>query len=46
MKLPYGYILIGEEMVVHEEKAEMLSAVYLSTIFLEPAWEKLLMYPS
>ena len=22
MKLPYGYVLIGEEIVVHEEKAD------------------------
>ena len=23
MKLPYGYVLIGEETVVHEEKADV-----------------------
>ena len=24
MKLPYGYVLVGEEIVVHEEKADVV----------------------
>jgi len=35
MKLPYGYVLVDEEIVAHEEK-QTLSAAYLSTILLEP----------
>lgn len=34
MKLPYGYILVDEELVVQEEK-QMLFAAYLSIILLE-----------
>ena len=26
MKLPYGYVLIGGEIVVHEEKADVMAA--------------------
>ena len=36
MKLPYGYVLVGKEIVINEERE------YLSIILLEPAWEKLL----
>ena len=36
VKLPYGYVLAGKEITAHEEK-QMLSAVYLNTILLEPA---------
>jgi hypothetical protein len=36
MKLPYGYVLDGEEIVVHEKK-QMLSATYLSITSQEPA---------
>ena len=24
MKLPYGYVLIGKEIVIHEEKADVV----------------------
>lgn len=41
MKLPYGYILLARKSL-YMKKKQMLSAVYLSIILLEPAWEKLL----
>lgn len=28
MKLPYGYILIGGEIVVHEEKADVVRSIF------------------
>lgn len=28
MKLPYGYVLIGEEIVVHEEKASVVRSIF------------------
>ena len=28
MKLPYGYVLIGEEIVIHEEKADVVRAIF------------------
>lgn len=27
MKLPYGYVLIGKEIVVHEEKADVVRSI-------------------
>ena len=32
----HGHVLAGKEITAHEEK-QMLSAVYLNTILLEPA---------
>ena len=28
MKLPYGYVLAGEEIVVHEEKADVIRSIF------------------
>ena len=28
MKLPYGYVLIDEEIVVHEEKADAVRSIF------------------
>jgi hypothetical protein len=28
MKLPYGYVLAGEEIVVHEEKADIVRSIF------------------
>ena len=28
MKLPYGYVLIGEEIVVHKEKADVVRSIF------------------
>ena len=28
MKFPYGYVLIGEEIVVHEEKANVVRSIF------------------
>ena len=28
MKLPYGYVLIGGEIVVHEEKADVIRSIF------------------
>ena len=28
MKLPYGYVLVGEEIVVHEEKADVVCSIF------------------
>ena len=28
MKLPYGYVLVGEEIVVHEEKADVVRNIF------------------
>ena len=28
MKLPYGYVLTGEEIVVHEEKADVIRNIF------------------
>ena len=28
MKLPYGYVLAGEEIVVHEEKANVVRSIF------------------
>ena len=28
MKLPYGYVLAGEEIVVHEEKADVVRSIF------------------
>lgn len=28
MKLPYGYVLIDEEIVVHEEKADVVRSIF------------------
>ena len=28
MKLPYGYVLTGEEIVVHEEKADVVHSIF------------------
>ncbi len=28
MKLPYGYVLVGEEIVVHEEKADVVRSIF------------------
>ena len=28
MKLPYGYVLIGEEIVMHEEKADVVCSIF------------------
>ena len=28
MKLPYGYVLIGGEIVVHEEKADVIRGIF------------------
>lgn len=36
MKLPYGYVLIDEEIVAHEKK-RMLSVAFLMIILPEPA---------
>ena len=41
MKLPYGYVLLGEEISVHEEKADVIRSI-LEYNLAEPAWEKLL----
>ncbi len=30
MKLPYGYVLVGEEIVVHEEKADVVRSIFES----------------
>ena len=27
MKLPYGYVLIGKEIVIHEEKADVVRSM-------------------
>jgi len=28
MKLPYGYVLVGEGIVVHEEKADVVCSIF------------------
>ena len=28
MKLPYGYVLVGEELIVHEEKADVVRSIF------------------
>lgn len=28
MKLPYGYVLIGEEISVHEEKVDVVRSIF------------------
>ena len=28
MKLPYGYVLVGEEIAVHEEKANVIRSIF------------------
>ncbi len=28
MKLPYGYVLVDEEIVVHEEKADVVRSIF------------------
>lgn len=28
MKLPYGYVLIGEEIIMHEEKAAVVRSIF------------------
>ena len=28
MKLPYGYVLVGEEIVIHQEKAKIIRSVF------------------
>ena len=28
MKLPYGYVLDGEEIIIHEEKAEVVRSIF------------------
>lgn len=28
MKLPYGYVLIGKEIVIHEEKADVVRSIF------------------
>ena len=28
MKLPYGYVLVGEEIIVHEEKADVVCSIF------------------
>ena len=28
MKLPYGYVLVGEEIVVNEEKADVIRSIF------------------
>ncbi len=28
MKLPYGYVLVGEEIAVHEEKADVVRSIF------------------
>lgn len=28
MKLPYGYVLLGEEIVAHEEKADVVHSIF------------------
>ena len=29
MKLPYGYILVNEEILVHEEKADIVRSIFI-----------------
>ena len=29
MKLPYGYVLVGEEITVHEEKADVIRNIFV-----------------
>ena len=36
MKLPYGYVLIGKEIVIHEEKADVVRSILMITL-PEPA---------
>ena len=28
MKLPYGYILVGVEIVIHEERADVIRSIF------------------
>jgi ribosomal protein L35AE/L33A len=28
MKLPYGYVLVGEEIVIHEERADVVRSIF------------------
>ena len=28
MKLPYGYVLVGEEITMHEEKAAVVRSIF------------------
>lgn len=28
MKLPYGYVLIGEEIIIHEESADVIRSIF------------------
>ena len=28
MKLPYGYVLVNEEIIVHEEKADAVRSIF------------------
>ncbi len=28
MKLPYGYVLVGEKIAVHEEKADVVRSIF------------------
>ncbi len=28
MKLPYGYVLVGEEILIHEEKADVVCSIF------------------
>ena len=28
MKLPYGYVLLGDEVIIHEEKADVVRSIF------------------
>ena len=28
MKLPYGYVLVGEEITIHEERADVVRSIF------------------
>ena len=28
MKIPYGYVLVNQEIIVHEEKADVVRSVF------------------
>lgn len=28
MKLPYGYVLVGEEIVIHKEKVDVVRSIF------------------
>lgn len=36
----YGHVLVSEEIVEHEEKADVVRSI-LNTILMEPVWVKL-----